>query len=415
MLSEIDHQLLHVWGRRLRGREKGAPRIAVVGNCQSFGIAYGMKLLVPHAHVDRFTIVRKGVTTLDMLAKTLAGYDHVFSLEFQPGFVHGGGWEELKALLPDVAPIPSIVFSGFHPGTIYILDPTRSGYPIEGPTGPYHSAIALFAYLRSLPPVKLERRAHELRFPFGTPVAMAVWQWFNFTPAAELQRSPADGIARGAYLVTGLGHCGECHAPRNRWSAPGNRLEGGAMPGDGWFAPSLHPGPGASDEPAQTVALLRDGINARGVASGPMAKVVLDSTQHWLPADLHWAASYLSNLPPDPAPSKSPEADPTLRATGVRLYTDRCADCHGADGQGVRGVYPPLAGNPTVVQPSILTLIRVLDHGGFAAATAGNPKPYGMPPAMLSNEEMAAVLTYVRQSWGQRASAVSSLDVLRYR
>ena len=82
MLSEIDHQLLHVWVRRLLGREKGAPRIAVVGNCQSFGIAYGMKLLIPHAHVDRFTIVRKGVTTLDMLAKTLAGYDHVFSLEF---------------------------------------------------------------------------------------------------------------------------------------------------------------------------------------------------------------------------------------------------------------------------------------------------------------------------------------------
>jgi len=274
---------------------------------------------------------------------------------------------------------------------------------------------ALFAYLRSLPPVKLARRAHELRFPFGTPVAMAVWQWFNFTPAAELQRSPAEGITRGAYLVTGLGHCGECHAPRNRWSAPGSRLEGGAMPGDGWFAPSLHPGPGASDEPAQTVALLRDGINARGVASGPMAKVVLDSTQHWLPADLQWAASYLSNLPPAPAPSQAPEADPTLRATGARLYTDRCADCHGADGQGVRGVYPPLAGNPTVVQPSVLTLIRVLDHGGFAAATAGNPKPYGMPPAMLSNEEMAAVLTYVRQSWSQRAHAVSTLDVLRSR
>lgn len=150
MLSEIDHQLLHVWGRRLLGRENGSPRIAVVGNCQSFGIAYGMKLLIPHAHVDRFTIVRKGVTTLDMLAKTLSSYDHVFSLEFQPGFVRGGGWEELKALLPNVAPIPSIVFSGFHPDTIYILDPTRNGFPIEGPAGPYHSAIALFAWLRGM-------------------------------------------------------------------------------------------------------------------------------------------------------------------------------------------------------------------------------------------------------------------------
>ncbi|MFV0279283.1 MAG: WcbI family polysaccharide biosynthesis putative acetyltransferase [Rhodoblastus sp.] len=150
MLSEIDHQILHVLGRRLLGRDKGAPRIAVVGNCQSFGIAYGMKLLIPQAHIDRFTIVRKGVTTLDRLAKTLGRYDHVFSLEFQPGFVRGGGWEELKALLPDVAPIPSIVFSGFHPDTIYILDPTRGGYPVEGPTGPYHSAIALYAFLRGM-------------------------------------------------------------------------------------------------------------------------------------------------------------------------------------------------------------------------------------------------------------------------
>ena len=150
MFSEIDHQLLHVWRRRLLGLDKGSPRIAIVGNCQSFGIAYGMKLLAPQAHVDRFMIVRKGVATLDMLAKTLESYDHVFSLEFQPGFIRGGGSEELKARLPRISPIPSIVFSGFHPDTIYVLDPTRSGYPIEGPTGPYHSAIVLFAYLRGM-------------------------------------------------------------------------------------------------------------------------------------------------------------------------------------------------------------------------------------------------------------------------
>ncbi len=148
MLSEIDRQLAHVWRRRLLKKDKGAPRIAVVGNCQSFGIAYGMKLLLPAAQVDRFTIVRKGVADLKFLAKTLSAYDHVFSLEFQPGFLRGGGWQEFIALMPSVAPIPSVVFSGFHPDTLYILDPARGGRPIEGPTGPYHSAIALFAYLR---------------------------------------------------------------------------------------------------------------------------------------------------------------------------------------------------------------------------------------------------------------------------
>lgn len=150
MLSEIDRQIAHVWRRRLLGREKGAPRIAVVGNCQSFGIAYGMKLLLPSAQVDRFTIVRKGLADLKLLARTLSNYDHVFSLEFQPGFVRGGGWEELRAIMPSVQPIPSIVFSGFHPDTVYILDPAKGGRPIESPTGPYHSAIALFAYLRGM-------------------------------------------------------------------------------------------------------------------------------------------------------------------------------------------------------------------------------------------------------------------------
>ena len=142
--------MLHVWRRRLLKKETGAPRIAVVGNCQSFGVAYGMKLLNPASHVDRFTIVRKGVADLKFLARTLSTYDHVFSLEFQPGFVRGGGWDELRAMMPAVQPIPSIVFSGFHPDTIYILDPTRGGRPIEGPTGPYHSAIALYAFLRGM-------------------------------------------------------------------------------------------------------------------------------------------------------------------------------------------------------------------------------------------------------------------------
>ena len=196
MFSEIDHQLLHVWSRRLLGRDKGEPRIAVVGNCQSFGIAYGMKLLVPHAHVDRFTIVRKGATSLDMLARTLSNYDHVFSLEFQPGFVRGGGWEELKARLPAVAPIPSIVFSGFHPDTIYILDPTRSGFPVEGPTGPYHSAIALFAWLRGM-------NVDQTVALFGEPLFEALGYFDVWQDSAHefLELARTSGLDLSAELV----------------------------------------------------------------------------------------------------------------------------------------------------------------------------------------------------------------------
>ncbi|WP_393938412.1 c-type cytochrome [Piscinibacter sakaiensis] len=132
-----------------------------------------------------------------------------------------------------------------------------------------------------------------------------------------------------------------------------------------------------------------------------MAEVVLASTQHWQVADLQAAADYLHALPATPAP-------PVAAA-------DRCADCHGADGRGAAGAYPPLAGNPTVTQRGVGNLLQLLKHGGFGPSTAGHPRPYGMPPADLPVADTAAVLTYIRQSWGQRAPGVTALDVQRGR
>lgn len=274
---------------------------------------------------------------------------------------------------------------------------------------------ALFAYLRSLPPVVQPPRPHELRFPYGTQVALAVWQGLNFRPAAALEHAPTSGLARGAYLVRGLGHCGECHAPRNRWAAPSGGLDGGDMPGERWHAPSLHPQAGAADDVAQTVALLRDGRNDRRSTLGPMALVVQGSTQHWQSADLAWAVRYLHSLPAQPVPRPAPAAKPAVLSAGARLYTERCADCHGRDGEGVPGVYPALAGNPVVTQANLRNLVQVLRLGGFAPSTAGHPRPYGMPPSELSNDDIAAVLTYLRQSWQHQAPAVSTLDVMQAR
>lgn len=152
LVSEIDLQVFHAWRRRLLKKDGGSPRIAVVGNCQSFGVAYGMKLLNPDSTVHRFTIARRAWTNLDILQRTLREYDHVFSLEFQKSFVKGGDWLALRDRMPSIVPIPSVVFSGFHPDTIYILDPTRHGLPLDGATGPYHSAIVLYGYLAGLTP-----------------------------------------------------------------------------------------------------------------------------------------------------------------------------------------------------------------------------------------------------------------------
>ena len=105
------------------------------------------------------------------------------------------------------------------------------------------------------------------------------------------------------------------------------------------------------------------------------------------------------------------------RELPISFVKKHCADCHGAQGQGATGAYPPLAGNRAVVMASSVNTVQAIVSGGFAPATAGHPQPYGMPPfrTLLSPAEIAAVASYVRQSWGNRAGAVSSLDVQRVR
>jgi len=102
---------------------------------------------------------------------------------------------------------------------------------------------------------------------------------------------------------------------------------------------------------------------------------------------------------------------------GGKLYATHCASCHGEQGEGVRGMYPALAGNRAVSMNSPVNLVRVLREGGFAPSTSGNPRPFGMPPfaGTLSDEEMAAVLSYIRNAWGQKAAPVSAFDVSRSR
>jgi cytochrome c553 len=279
---------------------------------------------------------------------------------------------------------------------------------------------ALFAYLQSLPPVRRQRPDHALRFPYGTQAALALWQALYFRPGGSDDGPAADPqVARGRYLVEGLGHCLECHAPRGRLGAHDGRPVGGLMPGGDWWAPSLQPAPGQTAD--DLVALLRDGRNRHASATGPMAAVVSGSTQHWRDEDLRAAAAYLMTLPPQ-APSKAVrhEADPSRRALGRQVYERHCASCHGAQGQGVAGSHgrpavAPLAGNPAVTQPQLHSLVRMLRHGGFGAGTAAHPRPFGMPPLTMSVAEEAAVLTHLRQSWGHRAPEVTEVDLLTLR
>ncbi|MCC2633275.1 MAG: alcohol dehydrogenase cytochrome c subunit precursor-like protein [Ramlibacter sp.] len=287
-------------------------------------------------------------------------------------------------------------------------------------------ADALFDYLRSLPPVHKPNLQHRLRWPYSTQAALAVWRVLYFRPETFVE-DPTRGREwnRGAYLVQGLGHCGACHTARNALGGLRDTMDlsGGLIPMQNWYAPSLTSASEASvvDWPLEDIQkLLATGTSPRGTVQGPMAEVVQHSTQFLEPGDIRAMAVYLKGLAPTPAdsnPLEVPRAGGAVLESGGKLYEQHCAACHGEKGEGVRGAYPPLAGNRAVTMPVTANLVQVVLHGGFPPATRGNPRPYGMPPfaTTLSDADVAAVLTYTRSSWGNRAAPVSELAVSQQR
>jgi mono/diheme cytochrome c family protein len=230
-----------------------------------------------------------------------------------------------------------------------------------------------------------------------------------------------------------------CHGGRNWLGATRDAGFGGGLIGAGtgsdptssaWYAPAFNRSDEASvaDWPIDDiVALLRDGAAPHGRANGPMAEVVRQSTQHLPAADLQAMAVYLKALPaqkvepPGSDPAASANADPR-RQQGAKLYVDHCAACHGENGEGGqlpdgRLVVPALAGNRIVTMEPPANLVRAIALGGFGASTAADPRPFGMPPYahVLGDEQIGAVATYLRSSWGAQAAPVSSADVARWR
>ena len=294
---------------------------------------------------------------------------------------------------------------------------------------------ALFAWLQTLPAVPQPSRAHDLRWPYGTQPALAAWRLLFFRPGEyEPDARQSAEWNRGAYLVNGAAHCVACHGGRNVLGGTADTgFGGGLIPQQNWYAPALNRAGEASvaDWPLQEiVALLRDGTAPRGQANGPMAAVVMQSTQHLPASDLQAMAVYLKSLPVErdaPAPPLRDAAATALRVqAGAALYTTHCAACHGSTGEGGvaadgprRGqrVVPPLAGNRSVTQEPPANVVRSIALGGFGPVTAGNPAPHGMPPfaQVLSDEQIGAVATFLRRSWGAQASEVTAPEVARWR
>jgi len=284
-------------------------------------------------------------------------------------------------------------------------------------------ADAMYDYLRTLAPVARANTRHALRFPYSTQAALAGWRLLFFRAGVyEPDASRSAEWNRGAYLVRGLGHCDACHASRNIFGAVSHRLDlgGGLIPLQNWYAPPLGTSTGAGVagwDAAHIAALLTSGVSPRAMAMGPMAEVVYRSTQNLTAEDARAIAAYLQSSASQRSPREARGPDERATARGAALYADHCAECHGDHGEGALPAYPALAGNPGMNAAVAANGIKAVLNGGYPPVTRANPRPYGMPPffGKLSDQEVAAVLTYVRASWGNAGAPVSAVDVERYR
>ncbi len=286
----------------------------------------------------------------------------------------------------------------------------------------------MFAYLKSVPAVHRTNTENDLRFPYNNRQLILGWRTLFFSEG-EYRPDPKQTAEwnRGAYLVQGLGHCTMCHTAINALggNSQSQEFEGGLIPMQNWYAPSLvsNKEAGLGDWSIEDIAdLLRGGISKRGAVYGPMAEVTYNSLQYMTEADTRAMAVYLKSLgkgsPLEKESSAVAVSESSLLMTlGKTIYMAQCASCHGAQGKGAAPNYPPLAGNQSIQMQSAVNPIRMVLNGGYPPGTAQNPMPYGMPPFAqnLTDDEVAAVVTYIRASWGNRGAAISAREANQLR
>lgn len=278
---------------------------------------------------------------------------------------------------------------------------------------------AIYAYLRTLPPVELKTPPPKLPFPLNIRGLMGIWNALFFRPG-EFRPDPARSAEwnRGAYLVQGPGHCAGCHTPKNFLGADRKKraFEGGRL--DDWVAVNLtgHPRQGLASWSREDIAeYLRSGRNAHATASGSMQEVVYYSTSRMSDSDLLAIATYLKDLPPA-APRMRPRlAKAGQMQAGAAIFADTCAACHGSNGQGIPRIFPPLAGNASVQAKDPTTLVRIVLAGSRSVPTPARPTPVAMPAFAwkLTDDEVASAVTFIRNSWGNQAPAVSVSKVAK--
>ena len=281
--------------------------------------------------------------------------------------------------------------------------------------------LAIRAYLSTLTPFRNEEPPPALRFPLNFRVVMRVWNYFFFKPGIlEPDQQKDIDWNRGRYLVEGAGHCGACHTPKNMFGADrrGQTFAGGRV-GD-WFAPRLD---GAARSGLKSwsvddiVEYLQSGRNARSHADGLMAEVVVNSTSKISDGDARAIAVYLKSLPagpPEPQVILPPE---DRMKSGEAMYEHACVACHEKDGSSAPRIYPPLPGNALLQSADPTSTLRIILDGAQTVTTLRAPNKGSMPAyaKQWTDQQIADVTNYIRNSWGNAAPLVTADQVAQAR
>jgi len=337
-------------------------------------------------------------------------FGDLFTPNITPDKANGiGNWSD--------AQFWNVMHNGIAPGHSLLVFP-KYLYPVmpwqDYNKLSYPDVMAIKAYLDAIQPVAAPDRPTQMHFPFTMRAGLLAWRilFFHDQPIAY-DPSWSPQVRNGAFLVEALAHCNECHAQRNLLMAvePSRYMAGGHLLAQSWYAPNITAdktdGVGGWSATDLTNYLWRDGAVGPGAPYGPMKAVVDDSLSRLPQSDVQDIVAYLqtandANSSAIPAPRMAPPGG------GAQIYAVYCARCHGADGEGVANNFPNLAGNMSIWDGPADNLISMV-LGGY---TPWHSNQSAMPEfnQVLSDGQIAAVVDYVRTSWGNKGNGDATAE-----
>ncbi|HTF73855.1 MAG TPA: cytochrome c [Bradyrhizobium sp.] len=291
-------------------------------------------------------------------------------------------------------------------------------------------ALAIKAYLFSLPPVRAAAPENTLMFPFNQRWAMGFWSaLFNPDTRFQPDTSKSPEWNRGAYLAEALAHCGECHTPRNLAFALNNRLKFAGAVTAGWRAFNISSdkttGVGAWRDDDLVSYLSIGHADGHGTASGPMGEAVDHSLSKLAPEDIRAVVAYLRSVPPTastdlpatlapPAPASHRDGGGTPDPRGKMVFEGACVSCHGWSGESSISPFATLTGAWAVNDPGATNVAQIVISGTKRHTPEGAVSMPAFGNA-YSDVEIAAVANYVTARFGSKPAHMTAQDVAALR